>query len=208
MTSTERGTTPTALSVESSTDDPDADETAARQLLGRRLRALRTEQELSLRALASEVGCSASALSQIESGLGWPSVRLLARVARYLGASLDLLFDLGGPARTARTLSVDSLMLTSLSLEPEEFLPITSGNKGGVAFVHVAEGELTIETNHDAITVGQSSTVRFRSGHPMMCSNRSSSLCRALWGHVAVSEPYSHAAEQTHLTRSQRKDTP
>lgn len=179
-----------AVFVEASSAGADA----TGQLLGRRLRALRTEQGLSLRALASEVGCSASALSQIESGLAWPSVRLLTRVARHLGASLDLLLDLGSPARVAHPLTVDSLALTSLVLEPDESLSITSGDKGGVAFVHVAEGELTLETDRDAITVGQGSTLRFRSGLSMVCSNRHPSLSRALWGHVFVSEPYGRAA--------------
>lgn len=206
MTSTERDRQRPAVFVESSSDDSRADSTAAKQLLGRRLRVLRTEQDLSLRALASEVGCSASALSQIESGLAWPSVWLLTRVARNLGASVDLLLDLGSPARIAHPLTVDSLALTSMVLETDESLPITPGDKGGVAFVHVSEGELTLETDHDAITVGRGSTVRFRSGLSMVCSNRSSSLSRALWGHVAVSEPYARAAEPSHSTRSQRKD--
>lgn len=60
---------------------------------GARLRAARTERNLSVRELARLVGCSASLVSQIERGLSVPSVGVLYSLATVLRCSLDhLLF--------------------------------------------------------------------------------------------------------------------
>ena len=67
--------------------------------LGPRLRLVRADRQLSVRALARRVGCSASLISQIERGVSVPSVGVLYSLATELGSSLDyLLFGSGaGP---------------------------------------------------------------------------------------------------------------
>jgi transcriptional regulator with XRE-family HTH domain len=60
--------------------------------LGSRLRDARTRAGLSLRALASRLDVSASALSQIETGRSHPSVATLYSLAAELGVGLDTLF--------------------------------------------------------------------------------------------------------------------
>jgi transcriptional regulator with XRE-family HTH domain len=67
--------------------------------LGPRLRLVRGSRQLSVRALARRVGCSASLISQIERGVSVPSVGVLYSLATELGSSLDyLLFGSGaGP---------------------------------------------------------------------------------------------------------------
>jgi transcriptional regulator with XRE-family HTH domain len=60
--------------------------------LGERLRARRIERRLSLRALAREVGVSASMVSQIETGKSRPSVSTLYAMTTALGLSLEDLF--------------------------------------------------------------------------------------------------------------------
>jgi transcriptional regulator with XRE-family HTH domain len=60
--------------------------------LSRRLRAERERSGVSLRALASRLEISPSALSQIETGKARPSVSSLYAITSELGISLDSLF--------------------------------------------------------------------------------------------------------------------
>lgn len=61
--------------------------------LGERIRAERARQGVSLRALAREVGVSASMISQIETGRSRPSVSTLYAITSALGMSLHEVFD-------------------------------------------------------------------------------------------------------------------
>jgi transcriptional regulator with XRE-family HTH domain len=69
--------------------------------VGRRLRAHREEQGLSLRELARRLGMSPSAISQIETGKSRPSVSTLYAIVSELGMSLDELFSGAGLERPA-----------------------------------------------------------------------------------------------------------
>ena len=60
--------------------------------LGQRIRAERTRQGVSLRALAREVGVSASMISQIETGKSRPSVSTLYAITSALSMSLHDVF--------------------------------------------------------------------------------------------------------------------
>jgi transcriptional regulator with XRE-family HTH domain len=62
-------------------------------MIGRQLRTLRTGRGLSLRALATEAGVSATLLSQIERGVTEPSLATLRRLAGVFGESVAALFD-------------------------------------------------------------------------------------------------------------------
>lgn len=57
--------------------------------LGSELRRVRESKKLSLRAVASAVGVSASLLSQVETGKTQPSVSTLYALVNHLGISLD-----------------------------------------------------------------------------------------------------------------------
>ncbi len=59
--------------------------------LGTELRREREARKLSLRAVASAVGVSASLLSQVETGKTQPSVSTLYALVNHLGISLDAL---------------------------------------------------------------------------------------------------------------------
>ncbi|HLI36977.1 MAG TPA: XRE family transcriptional regulator [Streptosporangiaceae bacterium] len=65
--------------------------------LGPRLRFARKQRNMSVRELASRVGCSASLLSQVERGLSVPSVGVLYSLATVLRWSLDHLLFGAGP---------------------------------------------------------------------------------------------------------------
>ncbi|MFC9503136.1 helix-turn-helix domain-containing protein [Streptomyces sp. NPDC057002] len=61
--------------------------------VGARIRQARQERGTSLRALAREVGVSASLVSQIETGKSQPSVSTLYAITTALGISVESLFD-------------------------------------------------------------------------------------------------------------------
>lgn len=61
--------------------------------LGARIRTLRLERGLSLRALARVVGVSASLVSQIETGKSQPSVSTLYAITQALGISIEDVFE-------------------------------------------------------------------------------------------------------------------
>jgi transcriptional regulator with XRE-family HTH domain len=66
--------------------------------VGARIRRARLESGLSLRALAREIGVSASLVSQIETGKSQPSVSTLYAITTALGISVESLFAAGEPA--------------------------------------------------------------------------------------------------------------
>ncbi len=61
--------------------------------IGPRIRAERTRQELTIRALASDIGVSPSLISQIETGKSQPSVSTLYAITSALGIPVEELFD-------------------------------------------------------------------------------------------------------------------
>ncbi|MEU6468255.1 cupin domain-containing protein [Streptomyces massasporeus] len=67
--------------------------------VGARIRQARLERGTSLRALAREVGVSASLVSQIETGKSQPSVSTLYAITTALGISVESLFDARETAR-------------------------------------------------------------------------------------------------------------
>jgi transcriptional regulator with XRE-family HTH domain len=77
------------------TSRPDL-EAITNESLGRRLRELRLRSGKSLRAVARELGISASAVSQIERGTMRPSVSRLIAFVSAIGAPLAAVFDTPG----------------------------------------------------------------------------------------------------------------
>ncbi|MGW6792084.1 helix-turn-helix domain-containing protein [Streptomyces chartreusis] len=72
--------------------------------VGARIRQARLAHGTSLRALAREIGVSASLVSQIENGKSQPSVSTLYAITTALGISIESLFDAGeGTAATSVT---------------------------------------------------------------------------------------------------------
>lgn len=64
--------------------------------LGKKLRAVRLERNLSLRELAQKAEVSASLLSQIENGKANPSVRSLHSIAEAVSLPIDYFFPSSG----------------------------------------------------------------------------------------------------------------
>ncbi len=86
--------------------------------LGEKLRTARTNQNLSLRELATKAEVSASLLSQIENGKANPSVRSLHSIADALSVPVDYFFPNGNldnsEAKPASKVAVDSLTASQL----------------------------------------------------------------------------------------------
>ncbi|HSE10916.1 MAG TPA: cupin domain-containing protein [Nocardioidaceae bacterium] len=61
--------------------------------IGPRIRRERTSRDVTIRALAREIGVSASLISQIETGKSQPSVSTLYAITTALGLPLEQLFD-------------------------------------------------------------------------------------------------------------------
>ncbi|MEV6587402.1 helix-turn-helix domain-containing protein [Streptomyces acidicola] len=89
--------------------------------LGARIRQARVERGMSLRALAREIGVSASLVSQIETGKSQPSVSTLYAITTALSLSVEALFDARDTApeapltSTAVTSAVPSTVLHALA---------------------------------------------------------------------------------------------
>ncbi|GGW99273.1 helix-turn-helix domain-containing protein [Streptomyces chartreusis] len=78
--------------------------------VGARIRQARLAHGTSLRALAREIGVSASLVSQIENGKSQPSVSTLYAITTALGISIESLFDAGeGGIATAATAPATAL---------------------------------------------------------------------------------------------------
>ena len=76
--------------------------------IGERLRALREERNISMRALATRSGLSANALSMIERGKASPSVSTLYKLAEALGISITTFFSSDAERKQVVFLKSDS----------------------------------------------------------------------------------------------------
>ncbi|WP_328492699.1 XRE family transcriptional regulator [Streptomyces sp. NBC_00414] len=73
--------------------------------VGARIRRARTARGMSLRALAREIGVSASLVSQIETGKSQPSVSTLYAITTALAIPVESLFDAGTDPEPAQALA-------------------------------------------------------------------------------------------------------
>ena len=62
--------------------------------MGERLKALRTEQKLTQKQIASRVGVAISAISSYEAGVRYPSYDVLIKLAHIYHVSTDYLFGI------------------------------------------------------------------------------------------------------------------
>jgi transcriptional regulator with XRE-family HTH domain len=85
--------------------DPSA-EAPMEATLGSRIRALRHQKDWSLEQLAAEAGVSKGFLSEIENDRSQPGGRMLIRLARALGASVDYVVQGQGAAMPQATATV------------------------------------------------------------------------------------------------------
>lgn len=136
--------------------------------IGARLRQERTRRGLSLRKLASSLGLSASALSQIETGRSRPSVSTLYAIVNELDLSFDDLF--GTAQNWDRSTSEEggessSITIRTVRHDPEDFV-VRAGSRqvidlqSGVVWARLnPAGDRDVEFLEVTYDVGGSSSV-------------------------------------------------
>ncbi|MCM6762323.1 helix-turn-helix domain-containing protein [Rathayibacter sp. ZW T2_19] len=179
---------------------------ADRERLGARLRELRLASGMSLRALARELGISASAVSQIERGSMQPSVGRLIAVVGALGVPLSAVFDEPAPPSVATavvragevapvTLDGGVLFrrLAPRSVEAVDFFESTYP-PGSTSTAHrrflrhdgfevgtVTLGELTVEFEDETVVLAAGDGITFPCERPHRMVNRGESTAVATW---------------------------
>lgn len=179
------------------------DPTAVRQALGGRVRALRVERNLSVRALADESSVSAGFISQIENGHVMPSVTTLIRLASALSTRVGDLFDqLGASGQVVRAderptyslkeqgvrdevLSADgsgelevlrSVIDPGASTGPE---PYTHGTR--VEVVHVLAGQIEIRLGTATQVLETGDSITFSGDIPHGIANHGDVSAELIW---------------------------
>jgi transcriptional regulator with XRE-family HTH domain len=180
-------------------------EAVSSEFLGRRLRELRLRSGKSLRAVARELGISASAVSQIERGQMRPSVSRLIAFVSAIDVPLAAVFDQPDspdqePTQTfaiRRSWEVSPIRLdggvTFRRLSPVpapdvEFFESTYP-PGAVSTAHgqflkhdgyevgtVTSGELTIEFESELVILAPGDSITFPCTRPHIIGNRSASV--------------------------------
>src|SRR5947208_13466174 len=96
--------------------EPPTQEPLWREVLGRRLRVLRQEQQETLSETAGRAGISPQYLSEIERGRKEPSSEMIAALAGALGTTLiDLTEQVAGDLRRQQALGRTGPVMLSLA---------------------------------------------------------------------------------------------
>jgi transcriptional regulator with XRE-family HTH domain len=180
------------------------------QDLGKRLRALRRQQHLTLAQLGQKVDLSASYLSQIERGVTMPSLPRLTAVARALGVDVGYFFEeddpfpcvvraecgtsLGGQAGVAvELLSADP---SNKAILPYRLVcqPGTSGERPsafpGEECGLVLKGKLTVTVGDESFVLEAGDSIHYQRLQPLSWRNDGDGECVAIW---AISPPITEA---------------
>jgi transcriptional regulator with XRE-family HTH domain len=103
--------------------------------VGQRLRKLRNERSLSIRALAEKSGLNVNTLSLIENGKTSPSVSTLQQLAITLDVSITAFFDTDAPKKNLTFLKAGKRSLAVFSHGTLEDLGAGMTMGGGLPFV-------------------------------------------------------------------------
>jgi transcriptional regulator with XRE-family HTH domain len=160
--------------------------------VGNRIRELREQRALSLRALAEQCGLSINAISRIERDESSPTVASLHRLAGALSVPITTFFDAGDAQSTVyvrrdrrmrtqgRGITMDSLGsgLTAQQMEP--FL-MTLGpgvisaaepiSHSGEEFVFCQEGTIEYQVGEEKYRLETGDTLLFQASQPHVCRN-------------------------------------
>jgi transcriptional regulator with XRE-family HTH domain len=180
------------------------------QDLGKRLRALRNEQGLTLAQLGQQVGLSASYLSQIERGVAMPSLSRLATIASTLDVEVGYFFedDVSSPCvvksnQGERLRGTADAVVELLSADPsdKEIQPYRVVCQPGASrdqpptypgeeFGFVLSGQLTVTVGEEAFVLKAGDSIHYQTLQPHSWRNEGDEECIAIW---AVSPPVSEA---------------
>jgi transcriptional regulator with XRE-family HTH domain len=178
------------------------------QNLGKRLRALRKEQGLTLVQLGQQVGLSASYLSQIERSVTTPSLARLTTIARALDVEVRYFFedDVSSPCvvklnHGKRLSGAADAIVELLSADPSDkkiqpyrvvCQPGASRDQPptypGEEFGFVLKGQLTVTVGEETFVLKAGDSIHYETLQPHSWRNEGDAECIAVW---AVSPPLS-----------------
>jgi transcriptional regulator with XRE-family HTH domain len=172
-------------------------------LVGRRVRALRLERNLSLNELAGKAGISIGALSQIERGLSSLRVKVIWPLAAALGVEPGTLIGDGGEASSdlycvrahlRRPLPVHSEGIAKALLSPPGatltgmLVTVEPGGGTAEAYAHVGHefgymltGEVELTIDGTAYTLRQGDSFAFKSTLLHSFTNNGRVRAEILW---------------------------
>jgi transcriptional regulator with XRE-family HTH domain len=169
--------------------------------LGKRLKALRTEQGITLARLGGMVGLSASYLSQIERNKAQPSLATLSSVADTLGVELRSFFEHPAPVWKVvrkgrgeefadRNCKVAFELLSSEAVrgrfQPYRIacrpgMEIDTCAHPGEEFVFVLEGQLDVSVGEEAFTLKEGDSIHYQGSQAHGWHNDSPKECILIW---------------------------
>ncbi|TEU18390.1 MAG: cupin domain-containing protein [Anaerolineales bacterium] len=178
------------------------------QNLGKRLRALRKEQGLTLVQLGQQVGLSASYLSQIERSVTTPSLARLTAIASVLDVEVRYFFEDDVPSPCAvksnqgkRLEGTADVIVELLSADPSDkkiqpyrlvCQPGASRDQPpthpGEEFGFVLKGQLTVTVGEETFVLKAGDSIHYQTLQPYAWRNETDEECIAVW---AVSPPIS-----------------
>lgn len=182
--------------------DVDTDETVI--AIGARIRRLRLERNLTLQAMSSRTGLSASMLSMVERGRTSPSIGTLVAMASALRVHMTELFDVDGDdsgASPVHRLGDQPKFETSagvtrrvahndhtrgIEVSVNEYLAGTSSSSTpvhheGIEYGIVLEGRLTVELDGVEHELKPGDSISYDSSAPHRLSNPGRSKTRTIW---------------------------
>ena len=169
--------------------------------LGPRVRELRRERGLTLKALGGRAGLSHPFLSQLERGLARPSVGSVERIARALGVTVGLLWSI--PARSGRAEIVRNDdgdrkrhadgsapgFVRTLAGEPMAVREISGGSRhwperreiaAGEVLLYVARGGVEVDLDGEIHALEEGDALLFDGGVPHRIRRTGGVATRAL----------------------------
>lgn len=154
--------------------------------VGPRLRALRTQRDVTLAALAEQTGISVSTLSRLESGQRRPTLELLLPLARVHQVPLDELVgapETGDPRVHAKPFVRGGTTYLPLNRQPgglraykivmpvEPPRPLEPKVHEGYEWIYVLAGRLRLVLGEHDVLLGEGEVAEFDTRTPHVLSN-------------------------------------
>ncbi len=173
------------------------------KLLGKRIRRIRQEKNLTLKQIEARVGVSATHISEIERGKTSPTIQALEKIAAALEVLPSHLIDLPPQVQpeilhtddrkpitmNQGTIRIEPLTCRSVSSEMSIFVATIdgSGQVGGVPghrgeeFCYVLDGFLEVIVDGTPHVLRRGDTIHFKAARPHQIRNLTQDPVRTLW---------------------------
>ena len=163
--------------------------------VGRQIRKIRTEKNITLSQLGRALSISVSALSQIESSKNTPSLETLSAILKHMNVPMsdffrqieesDILITKNDEVETIRSekgsrivllaskLQDNTLESYTVMLRPGAVITVKELPKSvnGERFVYVQEGDICLEINHASYDLKKEDSINFKAHYGCMISN-------------------------------------